>query len=174
MTVALALFGIVGTLGGTYLGAWLSARQADRAEALRRADNTDARRREVQAAARLLHAELGMAGLLADSGANDGSLISMSLASVEAWTAHGALLAAELPDAVHATVAETCTKVAAVVTAVAALQSAAGANISDDDVRRVVLPLLGLIQEAQVALAPFAYPTGHAESAFFVPVARQN
>jgi len=169
MAIAIALLGFASTLVAIVLGAKLTERTTEKAESRRRADAEHTRKREVQAAARLVHAELGLAGLLADSGARDGSLVGMGLAPVDAWRAHAALLAAELPDDVHAVVAETCTKLFAVVGGTAALRTPAAAAVTADQVREVVVPLIERIREAQIALAEYAYPTGDGPALSFVP-----
>jgi hypothetical protein len=169
-TFLIGIAGIVGTLSSGYLGAHQNARYAEKAEALRRADTADARGREVQAAARLVHGELGLAGSLAASSAKDGSTIGMALAATGAWTAHGALLAAELPDETHALVSDACNKIAALVAGAAGVASLPAAEVTEE----VVAPLVTQIRQARIALAVHAYPTREASALSRAPMARDD
>jgi hypothetical protein len=96
----------------------------------------------------------------------------MGLADLDAWKAHAPFLAGELPDSAHVLVAETCVKVGALVAGATRLQGTDAAELSDEQVQQIVVPLLEMIREAQMALAPYAYPTADPSMSFFTAARR--
>lgn len=158
MTIALAILSVLGTLGGTALGAWLHARTATaleerrtRAEALRRAS-------EIRAAARLVYTALGAGALAAGSDAKRRSTAGLGTLSTDAWSKYQAILAAELPDDVYGVVSDACTKLNWTL-ALATAIDADGDDLPDADELFDMLKLIERIcHEAQNSLAPIAYP----------------
>jgi hypothetical protein len=159
VTIALAILSVLGTLGGTALGAWLHARTATaleerrtHAEALRRAS-------EIRAAARLVSTALSAGALAAASDAKRRSTAGLGTLSTDAWSKYQAILAAELPDDVYGDVSDACTKLDWTLTLADAIDAHDDDDLPDDDELFEMLQLMERIcRQAEDSLAPFAYP----------------
>jgi hypothetical protein len=153
-----SIIALVAAFGGAGYGSWLSTRQAVRLDARRDREERRRRSREVRAAARLVWFDLGMTALQAEGAVANHDLVGLRAAPRAAWTAHGGLLAAELPVHALEPVAEAMSRSAAAAELVAAGQPGVTTSIKGNDGALEAAKELGRIcRMAQDALADIDY-----------------
>jgi hypothetical protein len=152
--VGIALIGVFGALLGVIAG-----------EVARRRRDEAAARAQVRSAARMIHAELGMAALSLDLAAKrSGWVLGALLASLPTtgWAQHGAQLATAMDDDDFHVVMDAATKVTAnrALNELTRSDPEAVASQMSGITLEPVEELVEACRRAQEVLSPFAYPSG--------------